>query len=177
MGSALGSVVHCACARLAPTAIEPPNSSDAAVKDRNANDFNIDYLLGTRRRFSCVVAAVVLAFRHALIGNYSLHQARLYSPETCTPHARRGTVPATAGQRRYGQPGTNTMHLAHDAASLDTTRPRWDDAAQGGAADGAPRESSEPPPVRCRRGWCWAGGRVWAAAVAGGAGSEGSSSR
>src|SRR5436309_2687271 len=35
---------------------------------------------------------------------------------------------------------------------LDTVRPQWDDAAQGGAADGAPRESPEPPGVRGGRG-------------------------
>ena len=43
---------------------------------------------------------------------------------------------------------------------LDTRPPRWDDAAQGGAADGAPRESPEPPGsswwARLGSGW-WRG--------------------
>ena len=59
IGSGLGWSVHCASARLAPTAIEPPNSSDAAVKDRNANRFSIDHPLRTGRRFSRVATVVV----------------------------------------------------------------------------------------------------------------------
>src|SRR4051812_42004204 len=168
MGSALGSVVHCACARLAPTAIEPPNSSDAVVKDRNANDFNIDYrprhapsLLIRRRRGISPQACTygqLLPSRSTAISTGDLHT-------TCQARASL----YRAGQRWYGQPGTNTMHLAHGAASLDTARPRWDDAAQGGAADGAPQGPSEPPAVRGGRGCierCTAGG-VWAVAGAG----------
>src|SRR5215218_2000065 len=33
------------------------------------------------------------------------------------------------------------------SSHLDTFPPRWDDAALRGATDGAPRESSEPPPL------------------------------
>src|SRR5215217_7286830 len=65
--------------------------------------------------------------------------------------------------RPYGRP-----------AQLDTVRPRWDDAAQGGAADGASRELSEPSGVRGRCGSRWprAAGGVWAVAGAGAAGVE-----
>src|SRR4051794_35457559 len=56
-------------------------------------------------------------------------------------------------------------------ARLDTFPPRWDDAAEGGAADGAPQEPSEP---RAFRGGRWriggraqAGGGVWADTLAG----------
>src|SRR5262249_20255136 len=49
-------------------------------------------------------------------------------------------------------------------------RPRWDDAARGGTADGAPRGSPEPPGAGGgrRSRWARAAGGGWAAAVAGG---------
>src|SRR5215208_4344579 len=55
--------------------------------------------------------------------------------------------------------------------NLDTLPPRWDDAAEGGDADGAPRESPEPPAVRGGRGHGRprAAGGVRAAAGAGAA--------
>src|SRR5437016_2585767 len=65
--------------------------------------------------------------------------------------------------------GADHRDLSACAASLDSGEPRWDDAAQGGAADGAPWESPESPAVRGGRGWAWAGGGVWAAAGAGAA--------
>src|SRR4051794_31268299 len=59
--------------------------------------------------------------------------------------------------------------------ALDSGRPRWEDAAQEGAANASSRESLEPPAVRTGRGWRWAVGSVWAAAGAGTAGGEGPS--
>src|SRR5437764_14645716 len=74
---------------------------------------------------------------------------------------RRPCRPRCAPQLRYrptSRPGP---------ARLDTRPPRWDDAAQGGTADGAPWESPEPPGVRAGRGRARAGGGVWVAAVSG----------
>src|SRR4051794_36785434 len=67
---------------------------------------------------------------------------------------------------------TYLQSLSTCAASLDSGRPRWDDAARGGAADGPAPVQSEPPPVRRGRGEHWAAGGVRAPAVAGGASAE-----
>src|SRR3954453_10445802 len=73
-----------------------------------------------------------------------------------------------------GQPVSQRQHLvSHEgrvrnvARRIDSDRSRWDDAAQGGAADGALWEPPEPPGFHGGRGWRRAGGGVWAAAVAG----------
>src|SRR4051812_42004205 len=57
--------------------------------------------LGTRRRFSSV-AAVVLARKHVLMGNYSLREAQLYPREICTRHARLGPVSTEPGSGGTG---------------------------------------------------------------------------
>src|SRR5438270_646240 len=76
----------------------------------------------------------------------------------------------TTWSNRSGRPSGYPVP-SPPVAALDTVRPRWDDAAQGGAADGAPWETPQPPAVRGRSGWRDRGrvaGGVREAAVAGG---------
>ena len=93
-----------------------------------------------------------------------------YDPNTGAPDPINGLTKKQQGHR------SDPVALLRFGADDLTGPPRWDDAAQGGAADGAPRESPEPPAVRGGRGhgWARAAGGVWAAAVAGAAGGESS---
>src|SRR3954465_14445895 len=90
-----------------------------------------------------------------------------------------GRTPDVPMRTVDGQPVSQRQHLvSHEgrvrnvARRIDSDRSRWDDAATGGAADGPPRDSPEPPALRAGRIGPRAGRRVWAAAVAGAAAGQ-----
>src|SRR5262249_25134924 len=98
-------------------------------------------LRGTGRPLATMAAPVHLTHPAAPLGEPA---AGRVDPATDAASALRHTPLAGNGQPveqrephgpapRYGRPDANTAVLAA-APRLDTTHPRWDDAAQGGAA-------------------------------------------
>src|SRR5690349_7779238 len=67
------------------------------------------------------------------------------STSTAERRKQRREVPRELGSMAPVNQGGHVGAPRLTVAQLDRYRPSWDDTAQGGAADGPPRESPEPP--------------------------------